>query len=314
MSDRVGRIDRIAHLVGALVAGGVLVWSATYFVVYLGRWEWNRAIVSGLVALGLLMVLSTSTVLRRLASLDRRVTMVIDRPLDRSLDGTGEATGELIGEANVAAARHRFDWLSPDGSTTAVFIPVLLGTGVILSLVAYAIERVAGAFAGSTLDRRTASIIPLDLPLSAGVPAHAVAASTPASSHPGKTGVGGVVLILVGALTLGLGVEVIRRVTQSSEGDLHVPGTTTIVVDVATKRDRTPEAAVTSIWQLCRTRIDEPGVRSTTVDGGRVTITLDRALLTTAERRLTGCFEDLVLDYAIVDVLTVTAEPTPAAD
>jgi hypothetical protein len=55
-------------------------------------------------------------------------------------------------------------------------------------------------------------------------------------------------------------------------------------------------------------------VRSTTVDGGRVTITLDRALLTTAERRLTGCFEDLVLDYAIVDVLTVTAEPTPAAD
>ncbi len=304
------RITRAAQFVGASLSLVVFVWSASYFVVYLGRWEWNRAIVSGLVALGMLILLSTSIVLRRLNALDRR--------LDATRVGPGaEPTGSeparvLIGDANVAAARHRFEWMRPDGRTTGVFVPVLLGTGMILSLVAYVVERVAGWFAGDTLDRRTASIIPLDLPLSVR--------PTVAVSRPGGSGHGsgapdgplprrrsralGIVLAVV---LVAVGIEGIRRLTQSSEGRLHEPGTTVVVVDVATKRGRSPEAAVASMWALCRPRIDEPALLASSSEGSLVTIEIDRALSVTAERRLRGCFEDVVLDYAVLDVVDVVA-------
>jgi hypothetical protein len=113
-----------------------------------------------------------------------------------------------------------------------------------------------------------------------------------------------VVLALVGG-----GVESIRRVTQTSVGALDDPGTTTVVVRVDTKRSRTPLAAAESMWAVCRPRIDEPELVSSSVDPtdpSVVTLEIDRALRVTAERRLRGCFEDVVLDYAQLEVLELT--------
>lgn len=315
------RITRAARLVGAVLSLGVFVWSGSYFVVYLGRWEWNRAIVSGLVALALLTVLCTSVVLRRLAALDQRLDQ---RLVAASRGGRGVApTGSdparaLIGDANLAAAQHRFEWLRPDGRTTGVFIPVLLGTGMILSLLAYAVERLAGWFAGDTLDRRTASIIPLDLPLSGRGPVASRRGDEPGRDSgepdrpatPRRSRAIGIVLTL---LLVAGGVEAVRRLTQSTGDHLHEPGSTTVVVEVDTKRGRTPEAAVESMWALCRPRIDEPGLRQVTSEGSMVTIEIDRALTLTAERRLRGCFEDVVLDYAVLDVVDVVALRAPPA-
>ncbi len=289
-------IARLARLVGTLVTVGVLGWSTVYFVVYIGRWEWNRAIVSGMVAIGLLVVLSTSLVLRRLSALDRRLDLELAPRAD-----------DVICTSNAAAARRRFDWLHSDGEDTGVFIPVLLGTGVILSLLAYTLERVAGAFASTTLDRRTASIIPLDLPLSSGPVAGGPLSATDRSCLPDRSASrrARVLVGLMMAALLGAGVEGVRRLTQSTDGAIHEPGRTTVVIDVDTKRGRTPEAAVMSMWALCRPRVDEPDLVSLVSDGSRVTIEIDRALRPTAERRLKGCFEDAVLDYAVLDVVDV---------
>jgi hypothetical protein len=322
-------------MVGLLITVGVVAWSTTFFVVYIGRWEWNRAIVSGMVALGLLVVLSTIVVLRRLAALGERLDLELHR-LARRVDapGTPPATMPSTG----ATGGTRFAWLPSDpapsgpapsgpapsgpapsgpvdGRDPGVFIPVLLGTGVILSLLAWAIERVAGLVGGSTLDRRTAEVVPLDLPLSARahVRAHDLAELTDGSTL-GVTGAAPdrddlrarrsrrvVSLLVVVALAAGT-VEGLRRLTQSREGPLTRPGSTTMVVQVDTKRSLTPEAAVLSMWALCRTRVDEPGLRSVRTEGDVVTIEIDRALGTTAARRVTGCFQDVVLDYARLEV------------
>lgn len=333
----ISRVSRIAGMFAVVVTIGVLAWSTTYFVVYLGRWEWNRAIVSGIVALGLLVVLSTVIVVRRVAALDHRLDLELHRLSRRADSGSSPATGSVAtgsvatGSAAEAPARtprpaddgrSRFDWLTPTTSPprdAGVFIPVLLGTGVILSLVAAAIERIAALMSGTTLDRRTAQLVPLDLPLSSHprVRAHDLADLV---EPPARTAHGDpahrrhrrllsalVVLALVGG-----GVESIRRVTQTSVGAIDEQGTTTVVVQVDTKRSRTPLAAAESMWALCRPRIDEPGLissRTDPTDPSVVTLEIDRALRTTAERRLTGCFEDLVLDYARLDVLSVTPHP-----
>lgn len=304
------RITRAARLIGAALSLGVFVWSGSYFVVYLGRWEWNRAIVSGLVALALLTVLCTSVVLRRLAALDQRLDAASRGGRGVAPTGSDPARA-LIGDANLAAAQHRFEWLRPDGRTTGVFIPVLLGTGMILSLLAYAVERLAGWFAGDTLDRRTASVIPLDLPLSGRGPVTSRRGDEPVRrATPRRSRAIGIVLTL---LLVAGGVEAVRRLTQSTGDHLHEPGSTTVVVEVDTKRGRTPEAAVESMWALCRPRIDEPGLRQVTSEGSMVTIEIDRALTLTAERRLRGCFEDVVLDYAVLDVVDVVALRAPPA-
>jgi hypothetical protein len=47
--------------------------------------------------------------------------------------------------------RNPFKWLSPDRSN--VFVPVLLGAGVIVSGIAWLVERIARATAGSSLER-----------------------------------------------------------------------------------------------------------------------------------------------------------------
>ena len=49
-----------------LLAGIVLVLSGAYMMIYLYRWEWNRAIISGVFFVAAEVALATSMILRRL--------------------------------------------------------------------------------------------------------------------------------------------------------------------------------------------------------------------------------------------------------
>ena len=62
---------RVLRVLARTLAAIVLVASGTYILVYLWRWEWQRAIVSGVFFLAALVVVSTLVVLRRAFELDR---------------------------------------------------------------------------------------------------------------------------------------------------------------------------------------------------------------------------------------------------
>lgn len=292
-------IGRIARTVAMAIAITVLTVSGPYVLVYLARWEWNRAIVSALVFLSTLVIVSTALVLRSFRRIEAR--------LDSIERGRGADVRGAIRTANDEAAGRHFEWLErpPDGP--AVFVPVLLGAGAVLSALAYVIERAAGLVAGATLDRRTAAALPLDLPLSSAAP---VEASPPAGSRPGE-GVrrGRFVLaaLLAVALTAG-GIEVTRRFTQTRPGRLSSPGATTLVLTVE-RMDPwlSAERAAESLWVACRERLDGELTAVATPHPGsdEVVLEIDRALGHTGELRIVGCMEDFTISRVLADVTSV---------
>jgi hypothetical protein len=125
-----------------LVAGITLIGSGAYLFIYLYRWEWNRAQISGLFFLGAeiaivawVMVGQVHRVLERLDSAPRRRQAI-----------SGHLRSARSEPSNV------FAWLKPDASRTNVFIPILMGAGLILSGLAWVVERIGRATAGATAD------------------------------------------------------------------------------------------------------------------------------------------------------------------
>lgn len=125
-----------------------LLGSGAYVFVYLTRWEWHRALLSGVLCLAALVVLASGVVLRRLARLEARLAT------ERATHDD-ERLLRLLQRAPVEPAP--FPWLrAEDLSRTSIFIPVLLGSGVVVSGIAWAVERVAGSAARAGVERELA--------------------------------------------------------------------------------------------------------------------------------------------------------------
>ena len=114
----------------AWLAGiGTLVTGTAYMVVSLNRWEWNRALFFGLIVLIAEMGLATGLVLRKLANLDRR-------------GGADPAVRDILVDSRPARP-NRFAWLERSSRQLNVFITFLVGGGVLLSALAWVVDRVA---------------------------------------------------------------------------------------------------------------------------------------------------------------------------
>jgi len=122
----------MASLLGAVV----LVASGLYFFVYLWRWEWNRAVIAGLLFVAAEVGLATGLVLGRLRRLG------------------AAAAPEVVARIRETAPppRDHFEWLKPKGEM-GVFVPVLIGVGAVASALAWAVERVARITAGPVLEQ-----------------------------------------------------------------------------------------------------------------------------------------------------------------
>ncbi len=131
-----------ARRLGLAALLAVMLASAWYVFVYLYRWEWNRALVSGLIFLAAEIGLLAALVLERLAKLGRRVD-----GLDHARD---ERALRRLREHAPEPARP-FAWL--DKSQTNVFVPVLLGAGVVLSALAWVVDRIARLTAVPSMER-----------------------------------------------------------------------------------------------------------------------------------------------------------------
>jgi hypothetical protein len=107
-----------------------LVTSVWYFFAYLTWWEWNRALIAGILMVAAEIGLVTILLLSRLDRLGRRLadTSRAERIKDR---------------LDAAPTRSKsFAWLR-DPNQMNVFVPVLLGAGVIASGLAWLVERIA---------------------------------------------------------------------------------------------------------------------------------------------------------------------------
>ena len=114
----------------AWLAGiGTLLAGAVYMIVSLNRWEWNRALFFGLIVLIAEVGLATGLVLRKLDRL-----AVASRPDAETLD---------VLRATRTPTPDRFAWLKESTGQLHVFITFLVGGGVILSGVAWVVDRLA---------------------------------------------------------------------------------------------------------------------------------------------------------------------------
>ena len=121
----------------------VLVAAGWYVFVYLYRWEWNRALVSGIIFLAAEVALLGALVLDRLEKLGRRLAQLDHGP-------NGERVLRRLREHAPTPARP-FAWMEPQ--QTNVFVPVLLGAGVVLSALAWVVDKVARLTAVPTMER-----------------------------------------------------------------------------------------------------------------------------------------------------------------
>lgn len=128
----------IAWLTGV----GTVLAAGAYMIVSLNRWEWNRALFFGLIVLIAEVGLSTGLVLRRMSRLERRNLEVLDPMLREIL------------RANRPERQDRFAWLKESASHMSVFITFLVGGGLVLSGVAWLVDRLASSTAGAVGDQR----------------------------------------------------------------------------------------------------------------------------------------------------------------
>ena len=119
------------RIIAWLAGIGALAASAVYTIVSLNRWEWNRALFFGLVVLIAEVGLATALVLRRLTRLERDNREVLDPMLREVL------------RANRPSRSDRFAWLKESPTRLNVFVTFLVGGGVVLSAVAWLVDRVA---------------------------------------------------------------------------------------------------------------------------------------------------------------------------
>ena len=112
----------------AWLAGiATLLLGAVYMIVSLNRWEWNRALFFGLIVLIAEVGLATALILRRIGQ----------TKTDRDID---PAVLAVLRETRPPRP-NRFEWLEPN--RTNVFITFLVGGGVILSGIAWLVDRIA---------------------------------------------------------------------------------------------------------------------------------------------------------------------------
>ena len=128
-----------ARILRSLLGGATLAASGAYTFVYLYRWEWNRALMSAAIFIAAEVAVMGSVLAQRLKAISQR--------LDAQTAAAGAPATAVRRERIQAArppARVSFAWLARPEQMN-VFVPVLMGAGVLMSGIAWVVERLARA-------------------------------------------------------------------------------------------------------------------------------------------------------------------------
>jgi hypothetical protein len=131
-------------VVAWLAGVGPLVAATVHMVVSLNRWQWNGALLLGLVGLIPGVGLATGFVLPRLAGQERSGEARPDPAVLAALRSTRPP------------ARDRFVWLRDMTSQMNVFVTFLVGGGIVISGAAWLVDRAASLTATPVRERRLA--------------------------------------------------------------------------------------------------------------------------------------------------------------
>lgn len=291
---------RIMVAVGttALLASGV------YVFVYLYRWEWHRAVFAGIVFVAAEVGLGIAALLDRLQRLERRLDQTPSEDDMRRLLGHIE---------DAAPARRPFQWLGNEVDRLGVFVPILLGAGVVLSALAWAVERLARATAGPILERGLAlRLAPLAFPEGGltGAPAP-LRPALPARRLPLRS----VAVTILAGVTVAFAVDFLADVTQDRPDGAPAAGTVSVVtltVDSKTLHNDGGSVEVArTVWSACTSQLRRHGIPDMVdVGRGRVEAIVSPALGAHARDRLRGCLGDATVDRLDVNVADIqTLEP-----
>ncbi|MFE9649171.1 hypothetical protein ACFYO0_34655 [Streptomyces sp. NPDC006365] len=240
--------------VSYVVAGVAAAATGAYLFVYLYRWEWQRALTSGVLLLIIEVFLVAAILLSRLGRLERRL-------------GESETRAEEIQrrlQQSREAAPERFRWLDTrpfegreDRNDTFVFVPVLMAAGAVLSVVAFIIQKIAGATGRAKAERVLAGRLASLAAPPGGVRGDAAdIAERPAvpPSRPGRTffkaTAGAVVTALLASLTFFLADTIQTHPASSPD-----TAASTVVFRVTVRNaDTGPvrDGAARDLWETCR--------------------------------------------------------------
>lgn len=284
-----------ARRVGTLVTVVVLVTSATYMLVYLYRWEWNRALVSGLFFLAAEVAVVATSLLHRL------------RRIEEGLAARPPAAAPAAIEATLPPPRNHFAWLEERTTSMNVFVPVLLGAGAVLSLLAHGVERLAGATARPAMERGLAGRLDaIALPAGGLLGGGTLPGTRPAPAHRLASRAFVVAAALIGVFGTVQVIDLVADATQTRP-DPVAAGSSELTIEVQTRgrvagQDETAEA----LWVACRNVLNRRVTAAPPValGEGLYRMRISPRVGAHAERRLVGCLEDATLDRVSANVVS----------
>ncbi|WP_419665984.1 hypothetical protein [Streptomyces sp. 2-1] len=305
---------RVAYFFGSAAAAG----AGTYVVIYLYRWQWQRAILCGVLLLVVEVMLLGIVLLGRLSRIEERM---------RDADRRQEDVLARLREKEARPAGDRFRWLDEPTSRTYVFVPVLMVTGVLLSGLAWIVQRIASATARPTAERRLAGRLAV---LAAPDPARDADPDRMdrmdgmsgvddlddlppigARGRHGRRTARVLVVSAVGAALIGVLVVGLADLTQTREEDAKNSEATSLLLKVDMRgTNMTAEReslAARQLWERCRDSTSVPLSRATlgTLGDGLFAGVVQPALTDHDRMRLRGCLEDTGLDRTHLTVVGI---------
>ncbi|HET6954857.1 MAG TPA: hypothetical protein VFI47_31135, partial [Acidimicrobiales bacterium] len=133
-----------ARILRSLLGGVTLAASGTYTFVYLYRWEWNRALMSAAIFVAAEVAIMGSLLSQRLKVIDRRLDAQDARAAQAQAAGAARSVRLDRVRSTAPPPRATFAWLARPEQMN-VFVPVLMGAGVVMSGLAWVVERLARA-------------------------------------------------------------------------------------------------------------------------------------------------------------------------
>lgn len=293
---------RRLSLIVAVVVG---VTSGAYTIVYLYRWEWNRAAIAGLFFLATEIIFVTSLVLRRLWHIEHRLNELSAPPRQMSSPALEAALRDTRADPHA-----HFAWLRDSATSTNVFLPVLLGLGVVTSVLGWVVEHIARATTSPVLERRLAErLVPIT------VPAEGLLVAPPPPATGGRRRVGRwlalAVVIVVTAAGSAATIDFLADEIQTRPDALRDDVETVLDLQLrgqSARRD--PERTFNHLWAVCTApgifsdRYVEP-VSVRHADGGAVQVVVAENIGEHGLARLTGCLRDTTLDRVQASVVSV---------
>ena len=297
-------MTELVHRLARLLALVVLGFAGIYVILYLLRWEWNRALIAGVFFLAAELYLLADVVLGRLTLLRAQLQHT------QESDEVAALAAEL--RRTRPPSRGPFDWLEPDRDRSYVFVPVLLGAGIILSGIAYLVERLSRVTAAPVAEHELArGLASMALPRTGlaptgQVPVHDLDAPRRIRSPARRNTV--VIVALIVSLTA---VIVALRVVLITRPAPPEPDAA-LVLDLYVARNnlvQSEEAIAAALWGACQLRLPEEVALQALeplqpqAEPGLLRMVVAPAPAEFDKREFVGCLQDTTMDRAHAEVL-----------